>query len=371
MRIKNIAAVTTLKLTISGLFVWYLVVVEDLGMLPLMVDQERYIFEISNIQGDLGHLFLPDSSYSLNRTLYPRFIGLISWIIPSNQDPIVVAVFANTILHVTIAYYGALIYRILGGKRVQICFYVLAFSPTLTIYSLFAIRDVMIVACATFFLARLLSRKFVSALFAVFAMTFLRPFQVSLCLLWTGLYAATSVASHVKQKRAVVSISALVAAAMALYFAANFAPPSIAGYAARGVEWNRVLVNAVGLETFFGNDTGVRVSQAQNNFARIVMFDSVLLPVVSMWLFLRNLFSYYFKSARSLTPLLFASAVVSISALIISYTYIAIQDGLAFRKILVLLPIMWIVVLLHREQTKSAPKIVAPVEPRRRLTATH
>jgi len=349
---NHIVRVILAKLAIATVFLLYLSE-KDLSRLPLMVDQERYLFDIAAIQNDVGVLFSSDEVFSTPRTLYARFVGGIAWLVPFEQQPITIAVYLNSLLTVAIAAQTVRIFAWFGGRNTDLLFYIIALSPTLTIYSFFAIRDVFIVLIVVVFLANFIERRYFRAAIAAVACLFLRPFQSLLFLFWVALFCVRWAVNRSNQKRFSVAVLTMFTFVSVAAVGVVFGPPAVANYAAGGVEWVRLATNALGLEALTGAETGVRVSSRANMAARIVMFDSVAIPILSALVFVRSAVDVARARSHPTDSVVFVAVLSFLSAVLISYSYIAIQDGLAFRKILPLLPVMWIAVALYSERRRD------------------
>lgn len=351
----DIVRLTIVRFLIATIFLIYLLVVRGADVLPVMVDQERYITDIAMVEADLSASWASGELYSTNRTLYSRAVGFVAWIMPFDQPEIVPALFVNTICGIFTALLCARLFRKLGGDKPRLVFWCVGLSPSLMAYSLFAIRDIAIVAVSMLFLESLVRYRTGRMVLIGFTMNFLRPFQVAIFGMWWYLFRTSS---PLRQRRRGSTILTSTVALGAMFVgvgvvAVFFAPPSFLNYAQRGIDWARIGLNAAGLEAFAAGDAGVRVSTAQNAAARILMFDSVVLPLYSLYVAIISTRRLAAGDSRWSSGVQFLSMIILTTSIGIAYTYLAVQDGLAFRKILVLVPIMWVLVLLHRSGLTS------------------
>jgi len=337
------------KFSIATIFLWYTIGLQGLDRLGLMIDQIIYLYDIDDIESNIGMLIDGDDKYSANRTLYSRVLGLVAWLIPLDQSPIVIAVYMNTIFHLLIAFVSTKIFEYFGGIRVALFYFVVAFSPTYTVYSFFALRDILISLVTIFFIWQLLVRAPLKMIAATIAIVFLRPFFVAVFGFWLVLDVCFNFVRKNWRRIPTRIVSVVLSISILLTFGFlinnNFAPESVRSSSVDTIDFPRFVINVFGLETFFTEAEGRRASRSMINNVRVIMFDSVLLPISMLLMFC---FSVINRNGK----ILYLSSIALVMMIFITFTYLTITDKFAFRKLLPLLPFMWVCVFVWLDERK-------------------
>jgi len=347
IRTGVILGVLAVKFLLATAFVLYLFQYLSVDRLSPMPDQVLYLNDIAMIEHDLSTLFGADDLYAANRTLFSRVAGFVSWVIPSRQEPIIAALYANALFHALIALSAARLYQYMGGTRATMVFVIIAFSPTLSVYSAFALRDVMITLFMTTFVTAVLTTRFPwvlgSALTSLVAMLFLRPFFLAvMAFFWLAVFLGGRV-RQATYPRVSATASLLILVVLAVLADRYLAPDAVEAYYRERFDIVRLLLASTGLESIFSSAEGVMVDRSTIRAVRLLMVDSVIIPPLLVVVCAAALLQRHYRYA-------FLSGLVFACAIFVSFTYLSVTDRFAFRKLMPLLPVMWVAVILELER---------------------
>lgn len=358
-----VAMVLISKLFIMTVFSFWLFNMRNVDRLPMMADQSMYITDINMIRNDAASVLEPDSKYQSHNTLYSRTAGLAGWLLQFfSLPPLFGAIMINALAQFIVAIYTTKLYIMAKGRHPIIFFIVMNYSPCLTAYSFFALRDLFILAFFSMFIFYAFSSRYVSSILISCVFVVLRKFFIIFDMILLVLRVVIN--RMLKKENKILPIFTYsIAAVVVLY---SVLTTMDLGWVAEAISRHTptsVLVAAVGLAKFFpeSNEEGGQVTKASpeaGKTARILMFDSIVIPVLAV-------ISLFYLMKRG-TLLQKEMAVLSVAiALGLSIAYLGIQGNFPMRKLLCDIPLMYAVVFLafetYRDRKKSTVGLGVPV----------
>ncbi len=341
-RVITIAVLLKLLLMSAVLFV--ILSVYHLSMIPAMRDQFMYLNDIQMIMNDITFVTMGSEAYESHNTFYARMVGVFARLIPfGGVEPIVPAVIVNSLLQIGIATSVTAYYQNRGGYYPTALFLVLLFSPTISAYSLFALRDIAITLLFVLFVIKALENKYHSAIVLILLITLLRPLYFSYTLYVVFLIGMLKVYENISQKAffAVFTALAILAIGHGLVVLLGF-------------EWVynviqrdsftvfKYVTSSLGYGIFFltadvnlyGHGTGT------SKAIRFVMFDSMFVSVL-------GLFASYklMVSDRNKNKILGVITIFLVFTL--SFAYLVLAGNFPFRKLLPLVPLFYLAIFLY------------------------
>lgn len=352
---KNLDLITLVilaKLFILAVFSFWLFTLRNVERLPMMADQALYLHDIRMIRNDPGSALLSDEYYWSDKTLYPRVCGLIDIVLQVFYLPsLYSALLVNLASHLLIAFFMTKLYILAQGRYPGLLFVVLSFSPTLSAYSFFALRDLFVLVFFSAFLYFIFNSRYVIALLISCIFIVLRKWFIIFCLIVLALKFAVGLFLRARHKILSISMSAfgmlialyLVLASMGLTWVTSAVSRHDPGY---------LLFASVGLSRFYAEEAQEEgntklVTAEAGTTARILMFDSMTLPVLAlgaMIIILRR---------GSLLQKQLTLVAMGI-ALGLTVAYIGLVGNFPMRKLLQSVPLLYLVVFLGFEQVMGS-----------------
>lgn len=341
-RVITIAVLLKLLLMTAGLFV--ILSVYHLSMIPAMRDQFMYLNDIQMIMNDITFVTMGSESYESHNTFYARMVGVFARLIPfSGVEPIVPAVIVNSLLQIGVAASVTAYYQNRGGHYPTALFLVLLFSPTISAYSFFALRDIAITLLFVLFVIKSLENKYYSAIVFILLITLLRPLYFSYTLYVVFLIGMLKLYENASQKAffAVFTALAILGIGHGLIVLLGF-------------EWIynvvqrdsftvfKYITSSLGYGIFFLTEEvnlyghGAGTSKA----IRFVMFDSMFVAAL-------GLFASYklMVSDRNKNKILGVITIFLVFTL--SFAYLVLAGNFPFRKLLPLVPLFYLAIFLY------------------------
>lgn len=330
------------KFTFIFFFLLFLNGVMGMDRLPRMLDQDTYLRDIENVQEDITFAFLPDSYYTSPNTLYSRMAGIISWCFSFLGEPLVGALILNLLAHYLIAYYSQKIYTCISESKDAIIFYALNLSPTLWAYSFFALRDLLITLALVLFFYSMFRKNYLLLFLVMASFIMLRRYYIGYVGIFFILFQITGVYYNARRFRLpliilggflLVGIMYLILQELNFFWMFNI-------FGKRFFTAERYFLSIVGLNTFFVDEDLGYTSEAGRT-ARLFMLDSMIIPLLNLLAILYLVLKGKIREKQ-------ISITMFVYILTHAFTYFAISSShnFPFRKLLPILPMMYIVVTL-------------------------
>ncbi len=341
---KVVTIAILLKLLLMFAVLFLILSVYHLNMIPAMRDQFLYLNDIQKIMNDITFVTAGSEAYESHNTFYARFVGMFAWLMPFNGvEPIVPAVIVNNLLQVGIAASATAYYQNRGGYYPTALFLLLLFSPTISAYSFFALRDIAITLLFVLFVIKALENKYHSAFVLILLITLLRPLYFSYALYVILLIGMLKIYENISQKVffAVFTALAVLAAGHGLVVLLGF-------------EWIyktiqrdsftvfRYLTSSLGYGLFFMTEEanlyghGAGTSKA----IRFVMFDSMFISVL-------GLFASYKLMMGEANKNKILGVITIFLVFTLSFAYLVLAGNFPFRKLLPLVPLFYLAIFLY------------------------
>lgn len=341
-RIITIAILLKLLLMIAVLFI--ILSVYHLSMIPAMRDQFMYLSDIQMIMNDITFVTIGSEHYESHNTFYARMVGLFARLIPfGGVEPIIPAVIINNLLQIGIAASVTVYYQNKGGYYPTVLFLLLLFSPTISAYSFFALRDIAITLLFVLFVIKALENKYHSAIVLILLITLLRPLYFSYALYVVLLIGMLKIYENVSQKAFFAFFTALAILAMGHGLVVLL-----------GFEWIyktiqrdsftmfRFMTSSLGYGIFFitedvnlyGHGAGT------SKVIRFLMIDSMFISVL-------GLFSSYKLMMGGASKNKVLGIITIFLVFTLSFAYLVLAGNFPFRKLLPLVPLFYLVIFLY------------------------
>lgn len=316
-------------------------------MIPAMIDQYLYLTDIESIGDDLSILFKDSKYYASNNTLYARIVGAFGKLFCiSGLAPIIPAVLLNTVFHTLLSFFTIKYYKIIGGEKTILLFFFIYMMPSMFAYTLFALRDTMILLFFTMFVLQIIVKQYKKAGFSTMVLFLLRPLYLSYTAYVVFLVRMWRVEVKRKKKIFFVTISTISAIGVA-FLLINFLNLQwmFDVFSKESFTAEQFFMSTVGLGLFSGELTTETVLSASGSkTVRYLMFDSLFVPTLALFSACYLLRKGDNKNKRLLGFLLIFLMIS------LSFSYMAIQGNYPFRKLLPLVPLQYVVCFLAFEQ---------------------
>lgn len=345
-----ITVVTLSKVLFMTIFSFWLFVGKNSLRLPMMTDQEMYIADIEMIRNDITAVLAPDSAYSSENTLYARISGLLGWFMQYVQiPPLYPALLVNVFSQVFIAYYTTKLYLLADGRYPRAFFVVLSFAPSLSAYSFFALRDLFLLAFFSAFLYYAFKKDYKSALLISLVFTVLRRFFLAFNILI--LFMMLAIGRVLRSKRVGLSILAYGLVSLTVVFAV-LASMNLTwiGNALGRHDPIYFVASSMGLSRFVTEEDVGHVSEEAGKAARVIMFDSLILPFTSFL----SLIILVKRGTFLDKQIALTTVMISLG---LSMGYLALQGNFPLRKLLPAIPLMYVVVFIAFERLSEKKAI--------------
>jgi len=341
-RVITIAVLLKLLLMTAALFV--ILSVYHFSMIPAMRDQFMYLNDIQMIMNDITFVTMGSEAYESHNTFYARMVGVFARFIPfSGVEPIVPAVIVNNLLQIGIATSVTAYYQNRGGYYPTALFLVLLFSPTISAYSFFALRDIAITLLFVLFVIKALENKYHSAIVLILLITLLRPLYFSYTLYVVFLIGMLKVYENISQKAFFAAFTALAILAIGQGLVVLL-----------GFEWVynvvqrdsftvfKYITSSLGYGIFFLTEEvnlyghGAGTSKA----IRFVMFDSMFVGIL-------GLFASYKLMVGGKNKNKILGVITIFLVFTLSFAYLVLAGNFPFRKLLPLVPLFYLAIFLY------------------------